>query len=483
MKKNFKKIICTAACLLFLTSKVDAATLSIGNDTATAGATRSVSVELIDDKGNLNEFTEVSFQLSISGTAYASIDSFNPKGIPNATFSVEGIETKTYIFKGTLSAATIGIADYKTTSDLVGDFKITPTNVVFKKADGSEYRPGGTSEIKIKEGTIKFERPKSKDAFLTSLTVSQGSQNFPLTPEFKSDVFEYNVVVKDTINMVKISGTTSAGASRIGGGNISLQMGANTAEIVVTAEDGETKNTYKLNIIRGAIAEPSPYLKKLDINNIGVTLSPEFDKNNNKYTVKVGKDITELNFIYEREDELAEVTIEGNKDFIDGENPVTITVVSSNGEDKQVYEITVIKGEEEEEEPPVESDKKDEPEEKKNSIWLIVAIVGVILIIVIGVSIVLFKKKNKNKKKDKKEESKLPLKKREGDEPTYEIDRIENLESKYEQESVTDILKGELFDDDKTQKFDAETFKAAAKNELEDDCDDKTKEFDFKDFE
>lgn len=482
MKKKFKKIICLTAGLMLFTSKTDAATLSIGNDTTSAGASRSVTVELIDDKGNLNEFTEVSFQLNVSGTAYANIESFDPKGVPNTSFNVAGVETKTYTLTGTLSAATIGLVNYKTTQDLVGDFKITPTNVVFKKADGTEYRPGGSSEIKIKEGSIKFEKPKSKDAFLTSLSVSQGS----IAPEFKSDVFEYTVVVKDTINMVKVTGSVSPGATRAGGGNISLQMGANEAEIVVTAEDGETKNTYKITIVRGTIAEPSAYLKKLDINNIGVSLSPEFDKNNNKYTVKVGKDITELNFIYEREDELAEVTIEGNKNFVDGENPVTITVVSSDGEEKQIYEIMVIKGEEDEKEekPSVDEETKEPPvDKKKTNYWLIGGIAGTILVIVIGVTIVLFKKKNK-KKKNVKEESKLPLKKRAGDEPTYEIDKIENIkDDKFEQESVTDILKGELFDDDKTQKFDAKTFKDAAKRNLEDDEDDKTKEFDFKDFE
>lgn len=481
-------MLCTSVCLLGLIECVDAATLTIGNDTASAGAARSVTVELVDDGGNLSEFSEVSFQLSVSGTAYASIESFEPKGT-GLGYTVDGIETKTYTFKGSLSATTIGIVNYKTTSDLIGDFKITPTNVVFKKTDGTEVRPGSAG-VKIQEGTIKYQKPKSKEALLTSLTVSQGT----MTPEFDSNVFEYTVVVKDTINMVKVTGQTSPGATRTGGGNVSLQMGSNEVELVVTAEDGETKNTYKLNIVRGEVAEPSAYLKKLDINNIGISLSPEFDKNNNKYTVKVGKDITELNFVYEREDDLAEVTIEGNKDFVEGENEVKITVVSSNGEDTQVYEITVIKGEEEEEEKP---EKKHEPEEKKkkNSVWLIVGIVGAILAIVAGVAVVLFKKKKKKNKDDdqnkpngkgekeaentSKGESKLPLKKRPGDEPTYEIDRIEELEN-FEKESVTDILKGELFDDDKTQKFDTDAFKDFQREEY---VDDKTKEFDFKDFE
>ncbi len=163
-------------------------------------------------------------------------------------------------------------------------------------------------------------------------------------------------------------------------------------------------------------------------------------------------------------------------------------MLSSNGEDKQIYELTVIKGEEEEEETPPTEPEEEKPEEpkKKLNFWLIGAIAAGILLITSGVAFLLFRKKKDKKKPQKnKEESQLPLKKRAGDEPTYEIDRIENLESeKFEDESVTDILKGELFDDDRTQKFDADTFKAATKREYdEDDEDDKTKEFDFKDFE
>lgn len=478
MKKVIKKMLCTIACVVGLIGSVDAATLAIGNDSVSAGASRNVSIELIDDGNNLKDFNKVEFQLGVSGTAYASIDSFALKSTA-MDFATTGADSKTYVFKNDsgLIAGNLGTINYKTSSELVGDFKITPINVKFYKADGTYMQPGD-SGVKISEGTIKYEKPKSNEAWLTSLTVSQGT----MTPEFSSEVMEYTVVVKDTINSVRITANSSAGSTKTGTGYINLNMGANEVNITVTAEDGVTKNTYKLNLILGSVSEPSAYLTSLDVNNIGAELSPKFEKENNKYTVKIDKKITKLDFIYEREDALAEVDIEGNENFVEGENLVKITVKSSNGEDVQVYEITVLVEEEKDEDTePIVPDKNDEPE-KKNNIWLIVIIVTVILLIVIGVSIVLFKK---NKKK--KEDSKLPLKKRSGDEPTYEIERVKNTnetveeieEEADENRSVTAILKGELFDDEKTQKFDSKVFKEAM-SETDDEVDDQTKEFDFK---
>lgn len=482
MKKLSLKMLFIFMCIFTTYNVVDAATLEIGNDSTNAGVkNRSVSVELKDN--DLSEYSKISFELTISGTAYAEINNFSGKTGTGLTFSSEGTPT-TYIIEGkttgSLTATTIGTITYSTTEDLVTDFKITPTNVKFYKKDGTEII-AGSEGTKIKEGTITYTRPKSNAALLTSLTVNQGE----LKPAFKSEINEYTVVVKDTINQIRISAESSPGSTKQGTGLKQLNMGENNFEIVVTAEDGTTTNKYILTVVRGEVAEPSPYLKKLDINNIGVELSPEFDSKNNKYTAKIGKDIDKLDIIYEREDSLAEVTIEGNENLIVGENKITITVVSSNEVDKQIYEITVIKEDDEKkDEVPVE---KEEPPivKKKNNIWLIVIIVIVILAIVSGVAFLLFRKKKPTKKENitVKESEKETIEKSENiDENIKDTNKEEsNLYNTFE-ESVTDILKGELFDDDKTQKFDRDAFmnKVNHKDESEDD---KTKEFNFKDFE
>lgn len=516
MKRSMKKILGLSTCVLSLCclERVNAATLTIGNDTVTAGASREVTVELVDDNfHNIGEFQKIEFKLSL-GTAYATVDSIQPVGV---NFGQSGDVYSFSSSSTSLTAGTIGRIKYTTTAGLAGDFKITPVDVKFTKADGTVVTTADPT-VKIQEGNVKFERPKSKNAVLSGLIVSQGT----LSPAFSQDVTDYKVQVRDTINSIRITPTAGENGKVSGGGTKSLAVGENIIELTVTSEDGSANKVYTVNVVRGEIAEPSAYLKSLSINNIGVELSPEFDSKNNKYTVTVDKNFNELNFKYETEDPLAEVKIEGNENFAEGENIVTITVKSSGEEPKeQIYEITVIKeGEESEEESQV----VEEPiQKKKPSVWLIVGIVSAVLAIVGGVTLVLFKKKGKDKKKNKKNDKKdgnSPVKTKklslmEDDEEeeyeeevesdTEEVTGNSNYDDYFEDsndtstlsstttlnrtsrlarrdESVTDILKGELFEDEKTRQFDSHSFKEKI-DEMDDDSMDKTKEFDFRDFE
>ena len=63
---------------------------------------------------------------------------------------------------------------------------------------------------------------------------------------------------------------------------------------------------------------------------------------------------------------------------------------------------------------------------------------------------------------------------------TITLNRTSRL-AKRSDESVTDILKGELFEDEKTRQFDSHAFREIIDDP--DDEDDKTKEFNFRDFE
>lgn len=469
MKKILKNLICLALCLTVIPISAHAATLYIGNGTTSVGPkTGTVAVELQDD--DLSNYVKVTFQLEISGTDQVSID-FSPK-TSGLSFGFDGTSNPVYTItaeNGALFATTIGTITYKTTSNLNVGFKIVPTNVKFYK-DETEYAVPGDAGVKIAEGTIKYEMPKSSEAYLTALTVNQGT----LTPAFDTFTTEYTVIVKDTINSIKINASVCAGATQTGGGTkTNLILGENDYEIVVTAEDGTTQKIYKVKVIRGEVQEPSAYIKSLVIDNVGVALSPEFDPMNNIYTAKVGEDIDALNIDVETEDPLAVVTIEGNEDFVEGKNVVTIKVVSSDGSDEQTYTITVTKELEEEKEEtliPVEEEKND-----KKKTWILVLIGAVIVLIVGGVAFILFRKKRdpKDKKGKMSGNSNAVVKDQDDD--------YLSINSK-EETSVTDILKAELFDDDRTQTFDEKNYRESIDDNYSESLD-KTKEFNFKDFE
>ena len=105
--------------------------------------------------------------------------------------------------------------------------------------------------------------------------------------------------------------------------------------------------------------------------------------------------------------------------------------------------------------------------------------------VVAVVTIIIFKKKKNYKKKI--DNTKLPLKRREGSEKTVEIDTVvekpKHAASQEEEESITDILKTELYDDDRTQKFNDDELEKLKKKIYDDEEIDQTKEFNFKDFE
>lgn len=484
MKSKLGAILLSTISAFALYGTVEAATLAIGNDSTTAGAlNRSVSVELKDD--DLKDYSKVEFQLSVDGTSYAELGLYSHK-ITSLAFNNNGSGVYTIgTDGGELFATTIGSISYKTTANLNSNFKITPTNVKFYKKDGSGYLSPGDSNIKATAGTISFEKEKSKDATLTNLVVSQGE----LTPAFDKDVTEYTVVIKDTISYIRVTPTAAAGATVTGGGQKSLALGSNSVELIVTAEDGNTKKTYNINVIRGEIAEPSAYLKEITINNIGVALSPEFDSKNNKYTVKISSDIKTLNIKPDLEDPLAKFEIEGNENFQPGENLITITVTSSDEVTKEVYEITAILEDEESTSTPITlPEEKNDTKKSEPKWWLIALIAGVIIVVVSCVAFILFKK---NKKKKNQENAKVepPLKKRieksSESENSEDYDETEdyNEQPEEDEDGVTDALKKELFEDEQTRRYDSNLIKEFRfeDEDEEGEYDDKTKEFNFRD--
>lgn len=448
MKKIINLFILTM-CLIYCVDAPHAATVMVGNDTTTAGARgRSVSLELKDD--DLSNYKMVTFKLSLSGTAYANIDKVVPNGGQN--YSVENEVYKITNEQG-LKAGIIGVINYNTTDLLADPFTITPTEVKFYSETDTTIEGINIIDGKVISGTIKYEKPKSTDASLTELSVSQGT----LTPAFNKDITEYKVVVPDTISIIRLSASAALGATRTGTGSKTLNLGDNFFSIEVTAEDGVTKKTYNVTITRGKATEPSAYIKSLKINDINAKLSPEFDSKNDKYTALVPAGTESLDLIYELEDPLANVSIEGNEKFVTGENKVTIKVTSSDNEKKQTYEILVTVEEEESTTTTtvVATPKK---EEKKSNKWLLIVIAAAIVIIVAIVAFLLFrKKKDDNKKVISKKENNPSL------------DETSHTSSE-----------GTLYDSDKTETYDSSLFKQELLKENEEELE-KTKEFNFRD--
>lgn len=284
--------------------------------------------------------------------------------------------------------------------------------------------------------TTTTTKVKSNNSNLTNLGLSVGN----LDKTFDSNTLEYTVTgIKDTINSVTINPTCdncdikitcpNGGCSVSNTKRVTLQTGANEVNVNVTSEDGTSNKTYKLNIYRGDVTTSSAYLQSLKIKD--VVLTPTFNSMTNDYSALLEKDLKELNITTITEDPSANVEIKGNKDLKNGENTITITVTSSDGENKQVYTIKVTKEIKKEEK---KTKTTTVVKKKKNNTWLIILLSVLGLGIIILVYFLLFKKKKnkKNKKDDNdKNNNNKEIKKEESNDISEknELDMLE--ESKY----------------------------------------------------
>lgn len=130
----------------------------------------------------------------------------------------------------------------------------TPSTPTTKPSTNTPTKPS----TKPSNPSTPTTSTKSNNSKLASLQIAEGV----ITPEFNSNVREYAVMVPNEITKLSIAASQehSRATVRIVG-NEELQVGDNTVEIIVTAEDGST-STYKIYATR---ALPELNLQTLSI--------------------------------------------------------------------------------------------------------------------------------------------------------------------------------------------------------------------------
>ena len=145
-----------------------------------------------------------------------------------------------------LKAKTSGVAELKVeaTGDIYDDG--TYEEVVLKSA---------TTSVSIENKAVEPETPKSDDNSLASLKLSSGT----LSPSFQYNVTNYTATVEYDVEKVVVSAGVSNEKAVIesvtGDGNVSLNVGENTIQVVVRAENG-VKATYTVVVTRKAYETP-----------------------------------------------------------------------------------------------------------------------------------------------------------------------------------------------------------------------------------
>ena len=227
--------------------------------------------------------------------------------------------------------------------------------------------------------TIKVNKVLSSDATLKSLTSSVGY----FDKAFNSEVYEYTLYVDSSVNYVTLNGELNDEfATTDGFKTYTLYGGMTPINVKVTAEDG-TEVTYRVNVVK---------IYKSSNNNLSDIIIEgyeiNFDKNVLEYEIKVGSDVSSLNISALVEHYGAWAKIEGNENFKEGENVVTITVYAEDGSLK-TYKLLVNK--EKAKSVAVEEEEKEEPQNLDSEKIVIIIL---IILVVIGLLYLIFKKED-----------------------------------------------------------------------------------------
>ena len=337
---------------------------------------------------------------------------YNPESNPTDTISLKINKTNddlVYELKSDYGTCDKNLECTLITTTIESEATLAKLTIKNSTAESKEttITVGGTISGATKTFTLKAGQTTTKalkdTTDISNITFSVGT----LDKTFSKDVSDYTVTgIKDTINSVTVTPNCTDNCSwslndqekTQSGIRVPLQTGANETEIKIYAENGNLVKTYKFNIYRGEITTSSAYLESIKIKD-GV-ISPTFSSMVNDYTAKINfkknEKLNKLDITTVTEDPTAKVEIKGNENLKEGENTITITVTSSDGENKQVYTIiaTLEEGKEH-----IKKVTTNTVAKKKNNTWLIILLSVLGLGVIITSFILIFKKK-KNKNKD-----------------------------------------------------------------------------------
>jgi len=198
----------------------------------------------------------------------------------------------------------------------------------------------------------------SNNANLIDLTTSNGS----LSPGFTEGNVNYTVNVDNAITTTTLTATTSdsSAALTINGNNevsnvesadISLNVGANAIEVVVTAADSATITTYSVTIIRASLIASNINLSNLDITE--TSLDQAFMAGSTPYTASTEFLITSVQITPTSVDSntvitvnnvlVASGTLSQPISLLEGINDIRVKLTSADSLTQNTYIITVTR--------------------------------------------------------------------------------------------------------------------------------------------
>lgn len=321
MKKTL--IIFTILCSILLIKNVDAGTLSWKNHKRLSPNTFEFYLEATDLSLN---YLSGEWQIENGRILEIIMDDgwINTTGNNNNFYYYHnGIKTGNY------KIATIKIELTKDGSTKINNLKMD-TFTCTQDHLNNYFDPNG----KITNETNYKKLCSNKDNTLQNLTISNGT----LTPTFQSNIENYKTTVEYNVDKITLNPTlNNTKANIISNNTCNLNVGLNTCQVIVKAENGDQK-TYTIEVTRkdktNTPLSDDATLKSLTISN-GILL-PSFDSNIFSYKTSVPNNIELITWNAIPNHEKAHV-ITNSCTLKVGENTCEIVVEAENKSKKTYY--------------------------------------------------------------------------------------------------------------------------------------------------
>lgn len=240
-------------------------TISLSSTSVTKGKSVTLYIKANNCAGRFDISSSDSTVASISET-YSFIDN------ATNTITISGLNSGT----ATITVKASDVTDYDGNT-------VSGTKTLTLKVNNSTSSNNSSSS---QQNNNNSQTEKSNDATLKSLSID----NANISPEFKSDILEYNVEVESGVEKLKINATPNNNKATVSGaGEVTVKEGLNKISISVTAEDGSRK-TYTINI---TVKEKEPIIVKINGKNYTIIKKaeelPEVDLFE-KTKVKIGEE-------------------------------------------------------------------------------------------------------------------------------------------------------------------------------------------------
>lgn len=325
MKKNLKILLSLIIMFAFfiLISNVYAASASISTSSTSIkkGETANITVAVQSAEAWNLSVSKSGGSLSGNTASAESAGHEVSQTVITNTFTSEKEGTYTITLSGQITGNDLQAINVSKS------ITIAVTNPTPETPPATDPEPVTPPSTDPEPQTPPAEPTKSSDADLRNLGIEPNDFR-----GFTANQTIYDFTVPKNVDTVKVYAYASSDKATIEGvGNKALEIGKNVLEVTVTAEDG-TKKVYTMNITRTEKEEEKSTNSKLRSVTITPTgLTPDFDKDKNEYTLKVGNDIEEIKISATKDDNKSKYEVIGNTSLKEGENEVKIVVTAEDG--------------------------------------------------------------------------------------------------------------------------------------------------------